>query len=124
MTRGEAQKTALQLYEEVITHAGYGTPAAYADLLDIVRASDAEVVFCVNPPSGFTGVQIGDVLYVNGSDAVSDHQRLRILAHEWCHWLRRRARHQHRHVRLYQGRDAAEGRDREEEIARAFERLF
>lgn len=124
MNGRKAQEAALQLYREAITQAGHRVPDTYAQLLDVVLATEALVVSCHSAPRGFTGVQIGDVLYVNGSEEICDHQRLRILAHEWCHWLRRRARRQHRHVRLYQGRDATEGRDQEERIARAFERLF
>lgn len=114
----------------MLVGAGHDAPRDYAALVEIVLASGALVVWCADAPPGFTGVQIGDVLYVNGSPALSDHQRRRILAHEWCHWLRRRARGECRRVRLYQGKDgrpapdAAEGRDCEERIARAFERLF
>jgi len=124
MNRRRTQSIALVLYRDVIADAGHASPYTYLDLLEIVLASGAMVVSCQNAPPGFTGVQIGDVVYVNGSPRMSDHQRVRVLAHEWCHWLRRLSRNQYRHVRLYQGTDATEGRDQEEQIARSFERLF
>ena len=125
----ECQQAAAQLYQQFITALGYAAPANYAELLTIVEDTGAKVVWCADAPCGFTGVQIGDLLYVNASSLFSEHQRLRILAHEWCHWLRRRSLSQPSQVRLYQGKDgrtadAVTGRDCEEKIAREFERLF
>lgn len=120
----KARRIAALLYDEVIAKGAEAPPRSYAEMVEVALASGAQVVCCQNAPRGFTGVQIGDILYVNVSRYMPDHESLRILAHEWCHWLRRRSQDQFRQVRLYQGRDRVEEREGEEKIARAFERLF
>ncbi len=124
MDGSRAKKIATLLYNDVITGEGIAPPQSYAEMIDVVLATGAQVVSCQSAPRGFTGVQIGDILYVNTSPYMPDHDSMHILAHEWCHWLRRRSQDQFRQVRLYQGRDRIEEREGEESIARAFERLF
>lgn len=124
MARQNVEQIAQDLYEEAVVRPGYEAPQNYAQLLAIVFASGALVVWCADAPDGFEGVQIGDVLYVSGSREMTDHQRRRILAHEWCHWLRQRCRPFSRQVRLFQGVDSTASRECEEKIAVAFQRLF
>lgn len=124
MARQNVQRIARELYEEAVLRPGYEAPQDYAQLLAIVFASGALVVWCADAPDGFEGVQMGDILYVNGSAALTDHKRRHILAHEWCHWLRQRSRPFSRPVRLYQGLDSTAHRECEERIALAFQRLF
>lgn len=120
----EARKIATRMYRDLATDWDSFPIQCYEDLVSIVIASGAHVVSCQDAPVGFTGIQIGDILYVNTSPGMPEYKSLRILAHEWCHWLRRQSQDQFRHVRLYQGRDRSEEREGEEKIARAFERFF
>lgn len=123
MARQSAQKIAEGLYEKAVVRRGHSAPQDCSQLLSVVLESGALVAWCVDAPERFAGMQIGDILYINGAPGLADRQRRRILAHEWCHWLRRSTA-QSRPIRLYEGRDSAAQRECEERIARAFERLF
>lgn len=122
MTSAEAAEEAVLLYHNFITATGYTPPTTYADLLLFVELSGGLVQIC-NAPDSFDGAQIGRWVYVSASDRYTDRQRMLILAHEWCHWLRRNNA-AGTHYRLYARESAGEFRDLEEEIATAFERLF
>ena len=118
----EAAEEAQALYHTFIKATGYTPPKSYEELLCFVELSRASVQIC-NAPESFDGIQIGQWVYVSGSDRFTDRQRMLILAHEWCHWLRRNNA-AGTHYRLYARGDAGEFRDLEEEIATAFERHF
>jgi hypothetical protein len=102
-----------------VTRTGYTPPSTFADLLLFVQLSGIPVYYWETAPVEFTAVQIGDCIHINGRPEISDRERMRMLAHEWCHALRRRAFHKYE---WYDG--TTPPREREERIARAFERLF
>lgn len=111
------------LYERFIAQTGFSPPLTYADLLLFVELSGGMVAFHQEAPDDFFGLQMGEWIIVGGSARRSDRDLMLILAHEWCHWLRRQSAADLR-FRLYEVSDDAAERDREERIARAFERLF
>lgn len=115
---------ARELYREAIIDRGYAPPQTYADLLRIALDHGALVFWCETLPARMGGVQIDCSLMISGSPDLNDYQRMRILAHEFCHWLRERRYNHRRHLNLYQGGDPMAGRLYEEQIARAFERFF
>lgn len=110
------------LYQRFVIDTGFTPPETYGDLILFVELSGAPVKACESPES-FDGIQIGDWVFVTASSRVSDRDRMRILAHEWCHWLRRNNASDTCY-RLYADEGRAEFHDMEEEIAVAFERLF
>jgi hypothetical protein len=95
-------------------------------MLLLVIASGARVDVYPGSPPEFGGVQMGDVITIAEWPGLSDAQRRRRLAHEWCHWLRRKEAFRRvvggRGIRFYGG--DPDPRDEEEQIAKAFERLF
>lgn len=124
MLSKEASVIAQDLFDDYVLRSGYGTPYCYAELQDTVLASGCSVLLRGDAPRCFAGIQIGDTLYINGTDALTDNKRMQVLAHEWCHYLRRGITENPRAMRMYAGLDQPQARDYEELIAREFEKLF
>lgn len=122
MPTDEVLHEAHLLYQRFVIDTGYTPPETYDDLSLFVEISGAPVKAC-DAPEEFDGIQIGDWVFVTASPRVSDRGRMRILAHEWCHWLRRNNACDTCY-RLYADGGHAEFHDMEEEIAVTFERLF
>ena len=119
----EADEEAMRLHDYYITQTGFTLPSTYADLLLFVELSGGMVAFHQEAPEDFYGLQMGEWIIVGGGARRTDRELMLILAHEWCHWLRRQDA-EGLHFRLYEVSDDAAERDREEKIARAFERMF
>jgi hypothetical protein len=116
----EAGDAALELYRSHIVDTGYDAPQTFDDLLLFVKLSGAPISYHAEAPPGFSGIQVGNWIHVAGRGDLMDDDRKRILAHEWCHWLRRSR--SHASMRLYSR--GGQSRDFEEDVARAFETLF
>jgi len=116
----ESDEAAEELYRLYVHDTGYARPRTYADLLLFVRLSGAPVSYHPSAPDGFSGIQVGNWIHVTGREDLTDEDRKRILAHEWCHWLRRSRGYST--TRLYSRSGVA--RDYEEDVARSFESLF
>jgi cytochrome c oxidase assembly factor CtaG len=112
--------TAQALYSRYVTATGFTPPETLSELLLFVELSGGIAMCCGDAPANFEGIQIGRWIYVRHPDAEHGHSRMRVLAHEWCHWLRR-LEHGDQIARAYRGTNE---RSEEECIARAFERLF
>lgn len=111
------------LYDCYVLNTGYTPPESYADLVLFVGLSAVPVIFWRSPPFGFSGIQIGIFVHLNGSEKVSDRERMLSLAHEWAHALRARQRVEEP-IRRNGGEGAIRDRDHEEQIALAFQRFF
>ena len=111
-----------EVFHEQITRKCRNVPTTSAEMQALILESGATVVLSGDAPPEFTGVQIGSTIYVNGTVAISDFKRLRILAHEWFHFLRRRETDPALLTYLYT--DHPHTRDIEEHHAKEFERLF
>ncbi len=118
----ECAAEAQEIYDSHVASSGFDAPETYQELMAFVEASYGLVMLCANAPDDF-GLQVGEMIYVTDSPFISDRARMLILAHEWCHWLRREENCGY-HFYSFDVVDEAEERDREEMIAIAFSRLF
>ena len=122
MGNGETSTVAQLVFFENITQKGRQIPRNAAEMQELILSSGASVTLAASAPPSFTGVQIGGCLYVNGTDAISDYRRKKILAHEWFHWLRRP--YIDDPLQIYCYSEHPHTRDIEEQYAKEFERLF
>ena len=128
MPKHDPASEAAGLYENHVVATKFTPPRTYADLLLFAELSGAVVCQVQSQVEDFWGIQISGSLFVSGTSQLTEHQRMRVLAHEWCHYLRR-LEAKGRAIRLYSAETAAQSaendkRDWEERVARAFARLF
>ena len=128
MPKQDPAAEAAGLYQHHITATRFTPPRTYAELLLFAELSGAVVCQVQSRVDDFWGIQIGGSVFVSGTSPQTERQRMRVLAHEWCHYLRR-LEARGRAIRLYSPEsvgqtDENDTRDWEERIARAFARLF
>src|SRR6185312_5071400 len=112
------------MYRRHVTDLGFERPETLDEMRELVTQSGASVFFCADAPTDFAGVQIGSTVYVNASSFIPEWRKIRICAHEWCHWLRRAdANDEPLSLHLYPS-DTHVSSDLEEIIAREFELMF
>lgn len=119
----DAQSIAEELYQDNFTALGCLPPHTCSDLEDIILKTGMSILLRADAPGGFAGACVGDVMWINGSPRFSSYDRLKAMAHELCHWLRRAECDSPTSFLFSRGDDYGGGRAFEEDIAEAFERL-